>query len=124
MNAQMPWLLGALVALTLATAMLVPTAPATAKEISMPPLSRSTVENACNRAGGRDYGVRDEGQEYGCISRNGSVNCTTDGQCVGYVSDLLPVTANSIDAVLGLGVNAGPIKLGPKDSRVVPQPQP
>jgi len=123
-NARMPCLPGALGGLTLVTVMLLTALPAAAKSIAMPTLSRSTVENACNRANGGAYGVRDDGKQYGCVSRSGSVNCSPDGRCYGYVPDLLPVTANSIDAVLGVRINAGPIKIGPKDDRIVPLVQP
>jgi len=115
MNARMPWLIGALGIVLLASAL-----PAAAKTINMPGLSRNAVAQACSRAGGSSYGIRDEGQPYGCVSGAGKVDCSPDARCVGYVSDLLPLPASSLDAVLGASVHAGPIKIGSKDARVVP----
>jgi len=95
-------------------------APASAKTIVMPGLSRVAVDQACSRAGGQAYGIHDTSSVYGCATRRGSVECTPDGQCAGFVSDLFPIAANSLDAVLGGGVHAGPVKLGPTERRITP----
>ena len=115
MNAWMPCFIGALGIVLLATAM-----PAAAKSINLPSLSPAAVSAACTRAGGAAYGTRDEGQPYGCVSRAGTVDCSPEGQCVGSVSDLRPLPASSLDAVLGAGVHAGPSKIGSKDARISP----
>jgi hypothetical protein len=115
MKSRMSWLLGALCG-----AMLVGAFPAAAKNISMRPLSRTAVESACSRAGGTSFGTLDEGTAYGCTSHGGAVYCEPDGSCSGSVSDLLPMPASSLDAVLGAGGRGEPIKIGPVDERVAP----
>jgi hypothetical protein len=105
---------------TLGIVLLVTASPASAKTIPMPGFSRTAVDQACTRAGGQAYGVHDDGQPYGCVSHQGSAECSPDGRCEGYVSDLLPLAASSLDAVLGAGVRAGPIKIGAADRRIAP----
>lgn len=119
MKSRMPWLIGLLCGAMAASAM-----PASAKTVTMRPLSRSAVESACARAGGAPFGIRDEATEYGCKAQNGSVNCTPDGTCLGYVPDLARLPSNSLDAVLGVSASGQPIKIGPVNDRVVPVVQP
>jgi hypothetical protein len=115
----MLWLVGVLCGLMLATAM-----PAVAKTVPMRPMSRGAVDNACSRAGGSSFGTHDTDGSYGCNSNRGSVECAADGTCVGYVSDLLRMPANSLDAVLGTGVSGQPIRIGPAEKRIMPLVQP
>ena len=115
MNARIPCFLGTLGLAILATAL-----PAAAKNINMPSFSRSAVEAACHRAGGASYGVREQGQPYGCTTQHGRVDCSPEAECSGYVSDLVPLPASSLDAVLGAGVHAGPIKIGASERRISP----
>jgi|AraplaMF_Col_mMF_1032025.scaffolds.fasta_scaffold00033_111 hypothetical protein len=117
MYARMPWLLGAFAIVTVATAM-----PAAAKSVPMPALSRGAVDQACTRAGGVAYGVHDDNVPYGCSALLGKVDCSPDARCEGYVYDLRPIPANSLEAVLGGGVHAGPTKIGPTDRRIAAQP--
>lgn len=121
MNARMPLLLGASGMVMVATVMVATALPAAAKNIPMPALSRGAVDQACKRAGGAGYGTHDDGP-YGCLSHAGKVDCSADGHCEGYVSDLRPSPANSLEAILGGGVHAGPTKIGPSDRRVAGQP--
>jgi hypothetical protein len=111
----MPCWIGAL-----GVALMVSGSPAAAKTIGMPSYSRAAVDQACGRAGGRSFGLYEEGAVYGCISRQGRVECAPDGTCTGYVSDLLPLPASSLDAVLGGGPHSGPIKIGATDRRISP----
>jgi len=115
MNTRIPCFLGTLGLVMLTTAL-----PAAAKNVNMPTLSRGAVEAACTRAGGASYGVREQGGPYGCTSQHGRVDCSPEAECVGYVSDLLPLAGSSLDAVLGAGVHAGPIKIGASDRRISP----
>jgi hypothetical protein len=117
MNARMPWLLGAFGIVMAAAAL-----PADAKTVSMPALSRGAVEQACSRAGGASYGIHDESSPYGCSALLGKVECSPDARCEGYVYDLRPIPANSLEAVLGAGVHAGPTRIGPTDRRIAAQP--
>lgn len=119
MKTRLPWLVVALCSAILGSAM-----PAFAKAIPMRPVSRSAVDSACSRAGGSSFGIQDETGSYGCTSPHGSVNCSADGDCSGYVSDLLRMPSNSLDAVLGAGVSGQPIRIGPADHRIAPLAQP
>lgn len=98
--------------------------PAVAKTIPMRPMSRGAVESVCSRAGGAAFGLHDESASYGCVSGHGQVECSSDGSCLGYVSDLVPMPANSIEAVLGVGRRGQPIKIGPAERRITPIAQP
>jgi hypothetical protein len=94
-----------------------------AKSIPMRPLARAAVASACSRAGGSSFGTHDDDGPYGCDSRSGTVQCAADGTCVGYVSDLLRMPSNSLDAVLGANVRGQPIKIRPADHRIAPAVQ-
>lgn len=120
MKSPMPWLPGT----ALCCVMLVSALPAVAKTIPMRPLSRGEVASACSRAGGSSFGTHDDTSSYGCASRNGTVECSPDGTCLGYVSDLQRMPSNSLDAVLGAGVSGQPIRIGPAERRVTPLVQP
>jgi hypothetical protein len=119
MKSPMPWLFRALCCVMLLSAL-----PAAAKTIPMRPLSRGEVQTACSRAGGASFGTHDDTSSYGCASRNGTVECSADGTCLGSVSDLMRMPSNSLDAVLGAGVSGQPIKVGPVNQRVTPLVQP
>jgi len=119
MNARMPWLLAVLGILMLSTAL-----PAAAKTINLPAFSRNAVSSACTRAGGNAYGIHEEGLPYGCATQKGRVECSPDAECAAYVSDLLPQAATSLDAILGGGLRAGPIKIGATERRITPAVQP
>lgn len=119
MNARMPSAFGLLCGMVLLT--VPPAAPAIAKEISMQVLSRDVVERACSRVGGSAYGMRDGDGVYGCVKPNGSVTCSADADCSGYVPDLRPLPSNSIDAVLGARGRGVPTMLRPTDHRVSPR---
>jgi hypothetical protein len=93
---------------------------AVAKTIPMRPMSRSAVESVCSRAGGATFGLHDDSGPYGCVSGHGQVECSSDGACLGYVSDLVRMPANSIEAVLGVGGRGEPIKIGPAERRITP----
>ena len=93
--------------------------PAAAKTIALDTLSRNRVESACSSAGGSTFGIRDDSATYGCDTRRGSVVCTPDGQCLGYVSDLLRMPASSAYAILGVRMNGHPIRIGPADARIM-----
>jgi hypothetical protein len=95
--------------------------PAAAKTIPLDTLSRNRVESACSRAGGSTFGFRDDTAAYGCETRRGSVVCQPDGQCLGYVSDLVRMPASSIDAILGGRMNGQPIRIGRADPRIAPR---
>jgi len=114
MESRMPWLVGALCCVMLAGAM-----PAVAKTVPMRSVSRNAVDSACSRAGGAAYGLLDDGGSYGCTSRVGSVVCSADGTCFGYISDLVRMPANSLDAVLGVRVSGQPTRIGPADRRIM-----
>jgi hypothetical protein len=103
--------------------MLMSTWPAAAKTVPMRPVSRNDVESVCRRAGGSTFGTTDDAASYGCNSHHGSVVCTPDGKCLGYVSDLLRMPSNSPDAILGAGVSGRAIKVGPADRRIMPTEQ-
>jgi hypothetical protein len=119
MRSRMPWLVGLLSGVLLASAL-----PVSAKTVSMRPLSRAAVEAACTRVGGAAYGTREADTEYGCRARNSSVACAPDGTCFGYVPDLVRLPANSLDAVLGVVDSGKPVKIAPVDDRIVPLVQP
>jgi hypothetical protein len=114
MKSRMLWLVGVLCGLMLASAM-----PAAAKSVPMRPMSRGAVDNACGRAGGSSFGTHDSDGSYGCSSNRGSVECAPDGTCIGFVSDLLRMPANSLDAVLGARVSGQPTRIGPADHRIM-----
>ena len=115
MNARLPCWIGAL-----GIALLVTASPASAKTIPMPGYTRTAVDQACTRAGAQPYGIHEPSMPYGCVSHQGRVECSPDGRCNGYVSDLLPLPASSLDAVLGAGVHSGPTKIGASDRRISP----
>jgi hypothetical protein len=94
---------------------------AAAKELPMQALSRDVVERACSRVGGSAYGMRADVGAYGCVTPRGSVTCSADGGCVGYVPDLRPLPSNSIDAILGARARGVPIKIRPRDQRISPR---
>jgi hypothetical protein len=118
MKSRIPWLV-----VVLSGVMLASTMPAFAKIIPMRPASRGAVDSACARAGGSAYGIHDDTGSYGCASRRGQVECTPDGGCSGYVSDLAPMTGNSLDAILGVRLNGRAIKIGPTEKRISRQVQ-
>jgi hypothetical protein len=113
MRSRVSWPILVLCGATLAGAV-----PAAAKMIPMQPVSRSAVDAACSRAGGTPFAGEGDAGSYGCTSHSGSVNCSADGDCSGFVSDLLRMPSNSLDAVLGAGVNGQPVRIGPADRRV------
>jgi hypothetical protein len=117
MKSRIPWLAVMLSAVMLTSAM-----PALAKTIPMRPMSRGAVDSACSRAGGSSFGIHDDAGSYGCLSRRGRVECTPDG-CTGFVSDLVRMTGNSLDAILGAGNSGQPIKIGPSERRIMRQVQ-
>jgi hypothetical protein len=119
MKSRMSWLLGLLSGMGLVGVMVVNVMPAAAKSVPMRPVSRSAVDAACSRAGGSAFGIHDDSGSYGCSANRGSVECADDGTCFGSVSDLLPLAANSLDAVLGVRVRGQPIKIGPADHRIM-----
>jgi hypothetical protein len=83
---------------------------AEAKTVSMGVLSRSAVKTACDHAGGHAFGIYDENAVYGCANDRAVVNCTPDSFCVGLVSDMVPVTGNSLRVILG-GERSGAAKM-------------
>jgi hypothetical protein len=93
---------------------------AEAKSISMGALSRSAVKSACDRAGGQSFGINDETAVYGCANSFGTVNCTPDSNCEGFIQDMRPVAGNSFSIILGNGRSHGPTKVDPVDARVNP----
>jgi hypothetical protein len=113
MISRMPWRVGVLCGVMLASVM-----PAGAKTIPMRPMSRGAVDSTCSRAGGASFGTHNDDGSYGCDSGRGSVVCAADGTCVGYVSDLMRMPAGSLDAVLGARVNGPPTRIGPADHRI------
>ena len=93
---------------------------AQAKSIAMGALSRSAVKSACDRAGGQSFGINDEAAVYGCANSFGSVNCTPDSNCEGFIQDMRPVAGNSLWIILGNGRTHGPSKVDPVDAKVQP----
>jgi len=76
---------------------------AEAKVVNMGILSRAEVKSACERAGGRLYGVERLNDGYGCSSDVADVACTPDGLCRASIGDTQPLTGNSLDYVLTYG---------------------
>lgn len=124
MTAPLARWLGILGGAFLISAMTLSSTPAVAKTIPMRPMSRGAVESVCSRAGGATFGLHEESGSYGCVSGHGQVECSSDGACLGYVSDLVRMPANSIEAVLGVGSRGQPIKIGPAERRITPIVQP
>lgn len=123
MKSRIPWLVVALSGVVLSGVMVASTMPAVAKVVPMRPMSRGAVDSACARAGGSAYGIHDDTGSYGCASGRGQVECTQDGDCVGYVSDLVRMTGSSLDTVLGVRLNGRAIKIGPSEKRISRQVQ-
>jgi hypothetical protein len=100
---------------------------AQAKVINMGIISRSDVQGACHRAGGRSFGIENLNGNYGCVGSIAVVNCTVDRVCQANVSDTRPMTGNSLDYVLTYGrVTPAATIVQPLDLRVGPvkSPQP
>jgi len=90
---------------------------AEAKMIYMGPLSRPEVKAACERAGGRHYGIEDLSNGFGCHSPIADVSCNKDGLCNAYIGDTRPLTGNSLDYVLTYGAPIPPSKTIQPESR-------
>jgi hypothetical protein len=86
---------------------------AAAKVVNMGTLSRTAVQQACLRSGGSEFGMRSEDSEYGCRTDRGTVLCAPDSSCSGFVGDLIPMTGNSVEAVLGISKRGGATRIGP-----------
>jgi hypothetical protein len=94
--------------------------PASAKTISMGTLSRNSVESACEQAGGTGFGFDDDTAEYGCYAATASVICNKDSDCHAAVSELVPMTSNSLSRVLGLVGGSGARMVGPVNAAINP----
>lgn len=91
---------------------------AAAKVINLGTMSRTAVQQACQRSGGSTFGMEAEDNGYGCRSDHGQIICSADSNCDGLVSDLIPMTGNSADAVLGGGQRSGPSRVVPVSPRI------
>jgi hypothetical protein len=76
---------------------------AEAKNVSMGLVSRTDVARACNNAGGQYYGTGPSDNSYGCNAGGRSISCSSDGNCMLTVADLLPTTGTSLATVFGFG---------------------
>jgi len=91
---------------------------AAAKVINLGTLSRTAVQQACQRSGGSTFGMETDDNGYGCRSDRGQIVCSADSNCDGLVPDLIPMTGNSADAVLSGGERSGPSRVAPVSPRL------
>ena len=94
---------------------------AQAKVVDMGIISRSDVKSACDRAGGRAFGIGNLNGNYGCVGAVAEVACTVDHACRAIVGDTRPMTGNSLDYVLTYGrASPAATMIQPLNLRVVP----
>ena len=97
------------------------TGVAAAKMIDMGAQSRSSVKAACDRAGGHPFGIFDTSGVFGCRHTRATIVCGPDLSCAAAVSDLLPMTGNSLDTILGLArSHPAAVAVQPVNARVYP----
>lgn len=96
--------------------------PAQAKTVNLGLLSRNTIDIACRRANGSPYGISEDGQNYGCRTGRAVVLCLPDSTCTATVSELRPMTGNSLNLLLGTEPTGSARKIVPIDRRVLPTP--